>query len=52
MKYIILELLDVLREDIKRRSYDELGEQKAETLERLETLRELSKKLRELENEK
>ena len=49
MKLIILELLEVLREDIKRRSFDESGEQKNETLGRLEVLRRLSKELRALE---
>ena len=47
IKSIVLEFLEVMREDLKRRSYDETGEQKIETLERLETLRRLTKELRE-----
>ena len=38
---ILLEFLQTMLSDLKRRSYDESGEQKAETLGRVETLKNL-----------
>lgn len=48
MKQIILEMLEILREDIKSRAYLLSGEEKEEALARLERLRKISQELRML----
>ena len=45
INFIILEFLETMMSDLKRRSFDETGEQRAETLERVETLKQLIKEL-------
>ena len=41
LDYILIEILKTLIDDIKRRSYDESGDQRAETEGRIQTLCEL-----------
>ena len=46
LKYILLKFLKTMAEDLKRRSYDESGEQKDETIERIDTINELIGKIK------
>lgn len=43
---VLLEFLNTMRSDLRRRSFDETGEQKAETEQRIETLKDLIKKIK------
>lgn len=43
---ILITLIKTMIEDLKRRSYDESGEQKAETEQRIDTLIDLLNELR------
>jgi hypothetical protein len=44
---VVLEFLRTMAQDLKRISYEESGEQKAETEQRIETLKELIKTIEE-----
>lgn len=46
LDYILIDFLQIMLDDLRRRSFDESGEQKQETLERVETLRELIKEIK------
>jgi hypothetical protein len=43
---ILYELMVIVQADMMRRSYDESGEQKQETLERIDELKQLIKNIR------
>jgi hypothetical protein len=45
VKEVLIEFLRTMVEDLKRRSFDESGEQKAETLGRINQLQDLIKEL-------
>ena len=47
LQNILIEFLETMRDDLRRRSFDESGEQQEETLGRLEILRRLTKEIRE-----
>lgn len=51
IKQVLIKLLRIMREDLKRRSYDEDGEQREETFQRIETLTELINTLESKETE-
>ena len=52
LKMILLELLIEMKSDLKRRSYDEEGEKKQETVERVEALHQLIVQIKEKRKKK
>jgi hypothetical protein len=46
IKQVLITFLETMRDDLKRRSFDESGEQKAETEGRIEELKALIEKLK------